>query len=148
MLPPESPGGVGDVRVAAAGRPRLVSIALALLWLALALMIVGSVVYVARSAGAVPLSDIGTTCLGYALVTLVMRGIARGVAWARTMLLIVLAWSGGLLAINLVLQSRHLLGLAIFDICAMALQLIAAVLLFRAASEPWFQADRPLAAAR
>jgi hypothetical protein len=120
-------------------RPRPVLTALVLLWSALALMLGGSALYIYSSPTPVPPGDIAVAFLGYALMAALVFEIGRANVWARIVCLVLVGWSVGLFVINTFLQSRHLLGLVVVDIVAMALQLCAMFALFMRSSNDWFR---------
>jgi len=113
--------------------------ALLILWLALAIGIIASLVYYSSSGVRLDFGDIASHLLGYALLAVLLLGIGVGNAWARILFAVFLAWKLGLAAINLLVESQQLPWPYALDIVIVLLQAGACLLLFRPSSTPWFR---------
>jgi hypothetical protein len=119
--------------------PGPVRIALALLWLVLAVSVAASLAYYASSGLPLGFADVGSHVLSYLLMVLLLLGIGAGNAWARILFVVFLGWKLALAAFNLLLQSTQLPWLYGLDLALLLVQCGAAALLFRAASNDWFR---------
>jgi len=118
--------------------PGTVRVALALLWMALAVAVCASVAYYAS--GATPLfRDLAVHVLGYAIVALLLAGIAAGNPWSRTLFALFLGWNLGLVGFNLAIGSAQLPTPYRLDLLILGLQAVGTSLLFLPASQPWFR---------
>ena len=124
---------------ATASKPLPVRAALPILWLALAIGVTASLVYYASSGVPLVFGDVAGHLLGYALVAMLLLGIAAGNGWARILFVIFLGWKLALAALNLLLESGQLPWLYALDVLILVLQAGASLLLFRPSSNAWFR---------
>lgn len=110
-----------------------------MLWLSLAIGVTASLVYYSSTGVRVAFGDAAGHLLGYALVAVLVLGIAAGNAWARILFVIFLAWKLALAAFNLLLESGQLPWFYALDVLILILQAGASVLLFRPSSNAWFR---------
>jgi hypothetical protein len=110
-----------------------------MLWLALAIGVTASLVYYSSSGVRLDFGDVAGHLLGYALVAMLLLGIAAGNAWARILFVIFLVWKLALAAFNLMLGSGQLPWLYALDVLILVLQAGASLLLFRPSSNAWFR---------